>query len=355
MNAGELSVERFGECWIDTQAAMLGDAVELSPGYRNWWSYIPHFIGTPGYVYAYAYGQLLALSVYRQYEEQGAAFVPAYLELLSRGRLRAARGARAHRRRRSRRPRLLGRRPGHHRRAARRGRGRGARGRADPRPLIPAAAPGRATAQKRASSAVELVEAHRPQAERVGVEGLEVEARAVPGPRRVPAAQPHPLADLVGDRLAGQPEIAVHLARHEVGREVAALDHERQRQLRRPALPRVVALVVGDAQLEVQADVDDDPDRSHRLGAQHAELEGRVVEVAELAHEPLRVQRPALGVPGVASHRPLEPVETLGQVADHADLEVMAGDALVVADAHLAPERERGCGPTSGTRCGRDG
>ncbi len=82
---GELSVERFGDFWIETQAAMLGDSVELTPGYRNWWSYIPHFIGTPGYVYAYAYGQLLALSVYRQYEEQGAAFVPAYLELLRRG------------------------------------------------------------------------------------------------------------------------------------------------------------------------------------------------------------------------------------------------------------------------------
>jgi oligoendopeptidase F len=82
---GELSVDRFGECWVETQADMLGDAVELTPGYRSWWSYIPHFIGTPGYVYAYAYGQLLALSVYREYERQGAAFVPAYLELLSKG------------------------------------------------------------------------------------------------------------------------------------------------------------------------------------------------------------------------------------------------------------------------------
>jgi oligoendopeptidase F len=82
---GELSVDRFGELWIDTQTAMLGDSVELTDGYRSWWSYIPHFIGTPGYVYAYAYGQLLALSVYRQYEEQGAAFVPAYLELLAKG------------------------------------------------------------------------------------------------------------------------------------------------------------------------------------------------------------------------------------------------------------------------------
>ena len=55
---------------------MLGDAVEITDGYRTWWSYIPHFIGTPGYVYAYAYGQLLALSVYRQYEERGADVRP---------------------------------------------------------------------------------------------------------------------------------------------------------------------------------------------------------------------------------------------------------------------------------------
>jgi oligoendopeptidase F len=82
---GELAVEDFNHHWAETQAAMLGDSVELTEGYRTWWSYVPHFIATPGYVYAYAYGQLLALSVYKQYEEQGAAFVPAYLELLSRG------------------------------------------------------------------------------------------------------------------------------------------------------------------------------------------------------------------------------------------------------------------------------
>ena len=82
---GELSTDRFGELWHDTQAEMLGDAVEITPGYRDWWSYVPHFIGTPGYVYAYAYGQLLALSVYRQYEERGESFVPSYVELLSRG------------------------------------------------------------------------------------------------------------------------------------------------------------------------------------------------------------------------------------------------------------------------------
>ncbi|MGZ6697099.1 MAG: M3 family oligoendopeptidase [Solirubrobacteraceae bacterium] len=82
---GELSVERIGELWAQSQRELLGDAVEITEGYRTWWSYVPHFIGTPGYVYAYAYGQLLALSVYRRYQEEGEDFVPRYLELLSAG------------------------------------------------------------------------------------------------------------------------------------------------------------------------------------------------------------------------------------------------------------------------------
>ena len=83
--AGELSLDRFGDLWVQTQGEMLGDSVELTEGYRNWWSYIPHFIHTPGYVYAYAYGQLLALSVYARYQERGEAFVPSYVGLLSAG------------------------------------------------------------------------------------------------------------------------------------------------------------------------------------------------------------------------------------------------------------------------------
>ena len=82
---GELSLARFGDLWTETQAEMFGDAVEISDGYRSWWSYIPHFIDTPGYVYAYAYGQLLALSVYRRYLDEGDEFVPRYLELLAAG------------------------------------------------------------------------------------------------------------------------------------------------------------------------------------------------------------------------------------------------------------------------------
>ncbi len=82
---GELSVERFGELWAESQSEMLGDSVELTEGYRSWWSYIPHFINSPGYVYAYAYGQLLALSVYERYEQIGSELVPRYLDLLAAG------------------------------------------------------------------------------------------------------------------------------------------------------------------------------------------------------------------------------------------------------------------------------
>lgn len=84
-DTGELSVEDFGDIWARTQTEMMGEAVEITDGYRNWWSYIPHFMGTPGYVYAYAYGQLLALSVYARYTKSGADFVPAYLDLLRAG------------------------------------------------------------------------------------------------------------------------------------------------------------------------------------------------------------------------------------------------------------------------------
>jgi oligoendopeptidase F len=82
---GELAVERIGELWAQSQEELLGDAVEVTDDYRCWWSYVPHFIGTPGYVYAYAYGQLLALAVYGRYLEEGEAFVPRYLEMLAAG------------------------------------------------------------------------------------------------------------------------------------------------------------------------------------------------------------------------------------------------------------------------------
>jgi oligoendopeptidase F len=86
---GELSVDRIAEFWTESQAELFGDSVQMTDDYRMWWSYIPHFINTPGYVYAYAYGLLLALSVYGRYRDQGESFASTYLELLSAGGSRA--------------------------------------------------------------------------------------------------------------------------------------------------------------------------------------------------------------------------------------------------------------------------
>ena len=83
--SGELSTDAFAAAWSDTQADLLGDSVAPSEDYASWWSYVPHFVNTPGYVYAYAYGHLLALSVYRRFEEEGPGFTPAYLDLLRAG------------------------------------------------------------------------------------------------------------------------------------------------------------------------------------------------------------------------------------------------------------------------------
>jgi oligoendopeptidase F len=81
---GELSPEKFEELWLDTQTSMFSDSVDID-GYGTWWSYIPHFIGTPGYVYAYSYGFLFALSIFRKYELEGDSMVEPYLELLRAG------------------------------------------------------------------------------------------------------------------------------------------------------------------------------------------------------------------------------------------------------------------------------
>jgi oligoendopeptidase F len=81
---GELSPEKYEEIWLRTQTDMFGDSVDID-GYATWWSYIPHFIGTPGYVYAYAYGFLFALSIFRKYELEGDSLVEPYLDLLRAG------------------------------------------------------------------------------------------------------------------------------------------------------------------------------------------------------------------------------------------------------------------------------
>ncbi|MDP8911428.1 MAG: M3 family oligoendopeptidase [Actinomycetota bacterium] len=82
---GELPVERLCELWANEQEQVLGEAVEVTEGYRSWWSYIPHFVDVPGYVYAYAFGFLFSLAIYRRYVEEGDALVEPILDLLRAG------------------------------------------------------------------------------------------------------------------------------------------------------------------------------------------------------------------------------------------------------------------------------
>jgi oligoendopeptidase F len=82
---GELSVEQLGEIYQSKLQPMFGDALTLTDEHKVWWSYVSHFMHTPGYVYAYAFGNLLALSVYHRYLQEGPEFVDAYLEFLAAG------------------------------------------------------------------------------------------------------------------------------------------------------------------------------------------------------------------------------------------------------------------------------
>ncbi|MCI5142902.1 MAG: oligoendopeptidase F, partial [Candidatus Electrothrix sp. ATG1] len=83
---GELSTEALSDLWMESQIPVYGDSVNLGEQYRIWWSYIPHFLHTPGYVYSYAFGELLVLALYRICQQEGAAsFVPKYTRLLAQG------------------------------------------------------------------------------------------------------------------------------------------------------------------------------------------------------------------------------------------------------------------------------
>jgi oligoendopeptidase F len=82
---GELTTEHINELWLAANRPMHGDVVELTPGYGWWWMYIGHFIHVPFYCYAYAFGELLVLALVQKYRQEGPAFVPRYLQLLSSG------------------------------------------------------------------------------------------------------------------------------------------------------------------------------------------------------------------------------------------------------------------------------
>jgi oligoendopeptidase F len=80
-----LTAARIGELWLDVQRESLGPAIEIKPGYETFWAYIPHFIHSPFYVYAYAFGDCLVNSLYAVYERADEGFAERYLAMLSAG------------------------------------------------------------------------------------------------------------------------------------------------------------------------------------------------------------------------------------------------------------------------------
>jgi oligoendopeptidase F len=82
---GELTADRLCELWISVQGESLGPAIELKPGYETFWAYIPHFVHSPFYVYAYAFGDCLVNSLYAVYEKASEGFAERYLDMLAAG------------------------------------------------------------------------------------------------------------------------------------------------------------------------------------------------------------------------------------------------------------------------------
>jgi oligoendopeptidase F len=82
---GELTAQRIGEIWLSVQGESLGPAIEIKAGYENFWMYIPHFIHSPFYVYAYAFGDCLVNSLYAVYENASEGFAERYLDMLAAG------------------------------------------------------------------------------------------------------------------------------------------------------------------------------------------------------------------------------------------------------------------------------
>ena len=82
---GELTADRIAEIWMGVQGESLGPAITLMPGYETYWAYIPHFIHSPFYVYAYAFGDCLVNSLYGVFERAQDGFAERYLAMLSAG------------------------------------------------------------------------------------------------------------------------------------------------------------------------------------------------------------------------------------------------------------------------------
>lgn len=82
---GEVSQQRINQLWLEEMAASLGPSVKLNPGYEHWWAYVSHFVHSPFYVYAYAFGDLLVAALMEARRKDPAGFTPLYRELLAGG------------------------------------------------------------------------------------------------------------------------------------------------------------------------------------------------------------------------------------------------------------------------------
>jgi oligoendopeptidase F len=82
---GELTSDELGEIWQSELQAMFGDSVALGDQHRSWWMYVGHFTGSPFYVYAYSFGELLVLSLYEMAKKAGPGFADRYVEVLKLG------------------------------------------------------------------------------------------------------------------------------------------------------------------------------------------------------------------------------------------------------------------------------
>jgi oligoendopeptidase F len=82
---GELTAERIGQIWLSVQGESLGPAIDIRPGYENFWMYIPHFIHSPFYVYAYAFGDCLVNALYAVFQSGHPGFQAKYLDMLRAG------------------------------------------------------------------------------------------------------------------------------------------------------------------------------------------------------------------------------------------------------------------------------
>ena len=82
---GELTADKICDLWLDVQTESLGPAIRLHEEYKYYWCYIPHFIHSPFYVYAYAFGDCLVNALYARFQDAETGFVDRYLSMLKAG------------------------------------------------------------------------------------------------------------------------------------------------------------------------------------------------------------------------------------------------------------------------------